>query len=545
MCVRLTAHRNQPEDSTRFESVNSTTEQIAAIVSTASPTGVTIGWLGIVFVALAGAVTSWALVHAVLWYCRKNHETVRAGEFHHEPTGEAVPRFGGVALAGTFVVAGLIYGAMFGWGALVRRESVTVLVASLAMFGVGLFDDIKPLGARKKLLLQIIIALGAYAAGIQVNTLKNPVSGLIVDLHSFGLILTVIWLVAMTNLVNLVDGIDGLAGGVSLMLMCLLAYVSPDGAPLLFVVATAMAGGLLAFLRFNFPPARIYMGDGGAYFLGFLIGAMTIANSHKGTVLAALIAPVIALGLPIIDTALAIIRRGLKGLPLFRADRKHIHHRLMQRGLSRTKTVLLLYAISVVFLLMAFAMFWSEQRYVPIIFGMVFLVFLFSLQGRAMGLDWLTVGRSIGNSREVRKQTQYVMALSCWLEMEAERQGTLAALWEDFIFVARKTGFTRAKVVFSDSHRAWTSEAHVPRADLREYVFEFNPGGRMLVLLQCSNDKFDHVILAHLSELTAEAWLKAVLRWNQGKNKPPGFGEASAADEPGNLSATRSAVSPG
>lgn len=515
------------------------------LATTMAPTGVTFSVLSIAIIALAGAATSWSLVHLILRYCRRNSEAVRAGEFHHESTGEIVPRFGGLALAATFVVAGLVYGLLEGWTVLLRKDSITVLTASLAMFAVGFFDDIKPLGARKKLLLQIIIALGAYGFGLQVNTLKNPFSGQVLDLHTFGLVLTVIWLVAMTNLINLVDGIDGLAGGVSLMLMCLLAYVSLTGAPLQFVIATAMAGGLLAFLRFNFPPARIYMGDGGAYFLGFLIGAMTIANSHKGTVLAALIAPVIALGLPIIDTAMAIVRRGLKGLPLFRADRKHIHHRLMQRGLSRTKTVLLLYAISIVFLLMAFAMFWSEQRYVPIVFGMVFLVFLFMLQGRAMGLDWLTVGRSIGNSREMRRHTQYAMSLSCWLEMEAERQETLDGLWEDFTFVTRKIGFTRAKVVFSDGHRTWTSEVHVNRAELREYVFEFNPGAKMLVLLQCSNDKLDRAIISHLSELTAEAWLKAVLRWSLEKNQPLGFSSAPATDEPGRMSAASSAISPG
>lgn len=502
------------------------------------------GWLIILVLALIGALTSWGLIAAVLWYCRKNAEAVRSGEFHHEPNGEAVPRFGGVALAGTFVVAGLVYGIVEGWHVLLKREAITILLTSLAMFAVGMIDDIRPLGARKKLLLQIIIALCAYGFGLQVNTLKNPFNGQVIDLHTFGLVLTVIWLVAMTNLVNLVDGIDGLAGGVSLMLMCLLAFVSLGGAPLQFVVATAMAGGLLAFLRFNFPPAQIYMGDGGAYFLGFLIGALTIANSHKGTVLAALIAPVIALGLPIIDTATAIIRRGLKGLPLFRADRKHIHHRLMQRGLSRTKTVLLLYAISVVFLLMAFAMFWSEQRFVPIVFGMVFLVFLFVLQGRAMGLDWLAVGRSIGNSRAMRRHTQYAMALSCWLEMEAERQESLDALWEDFTFVARKVGLTRAKVVFSASHRVWTAQTHVSRPDSREHVFEFNPGVRMMVLLQSSDEKLDRAVTSHLSELTAEAWLKAVLRWSQVRNQPPSFAGKTDGAEMEAVTA-RGAVIPG
>lgn len=500
-----------------------------------------------IIIALAGLFVCWAVTHAVLWYCRKHRHAVRSGgEFHHSPADEVVPRFGGLGLAASFVTAGLLYGFFRGWERLFHYDSLAVLVTSLAMFGVGFWDDLKPLGARKKLLLQIIVALAAYGFGLQVNTIKDPFGGEVYDLHLIGIALTVIWLVAMTNLVNLVDGIDGLAGGVSLMLMCLLAYVSFQAVPLQFVVATCMAGALLAFLRFNFPPARIYMGDGGAYFLGFLIGAMTIANSHKGTVLAALIAPVIALGLPIIDTALAIIRRGMKGLPLFRADRKHIHHRLMQRGLSRTKTVLLLYAISVVFLLMAFAMFWSEQRYVPIVFGMVFLVFLFALQGRAMGLDWLTVGRTIGNSRETRRQTQYAMTLGCWLEMEAERRETLEGLWDDFIFMANKIGFTRAKVVFADGHRSWTADRHASETTRPEHVFEFKPGGRMIVILQTSDERTDRNLMGHLSELTAEAWLKAVTRWSSTTGKPIRFGNAPVSDElNGSIAAASKAVSPG
>lgn len=502
--------------------MNTFIEQFLATTSITRP-GVTLGVLEILVLALAGAVASWGLVRVVLWYCRRNNETVRSGEFHHAPTGEAVPRFGGVALAGAFCFFILIYGFTTGWENFKEGGMFSIIITSLAMFAVGLWDDIKPLGARKKLLFQIIIALLAYKLGLHVSTIKNPFTMEIIDLGGFGVVLTVIWLVAMTNLINLVDGIDGLAGGVSVMLMCLLAYVSYEGAPMQCVIAAGMAGALIGFLRFNFPPARIYMGDGGAYFLGFLIGVMTIANSHKGTVMAALIAPVIALGLPIIDTAAAIVRRGLKGLPLFRADRKHIHHRLLARGLSRTKTVLLLYAISVVFLLMAFAMFWSEQRFVPIVFGMVFLFFLFTMQGRAMGLDWMSVGRSIGNSREMRRQTQYVMALACWLEMEAERSENLDALWKDFTFMASKVGFTRAKVVVSDGHRVWASEEHSDTTKAPEHVFEFHPGERMLVLLQSSNQNADKNVIDHLSELTAEAWLKAVMRWTGRKGLPISF----------------------
>ena len=506
-----------------------------ALAADAVPRALSLSGAGdILVMALAGGMVCWALVLLIIWYCNRNRAAIRTGEFHHAPAGEAVPRFGGLALAVAFLAVTIVHGFVHDWRCLAQSGTAAIIITSLAMFAVGFWDDLKPLGARKKLLLQIIIALAAYALGLQVNAIKDPFSGTVISLDVLGPVLTVIWLVAMTNLVNLVDGIDGLAGGVALMLMCLLAYVGYGGVEMQLVIAAGMAGALLAFLRFNFPPARIYLGDGGAYFLGFLIGAMTIANSHKGTVLAALIAPVIALGLPIIDTSLAIIRRGLSGLPLFRADRKHIHHRLMQRGLSRTKTVLLLYAVSVAFLLVAFAMFWSEQRYTPMIFGLVFLLFLIALQGRAIGLDWLTVGRSIGNSRAMRRQTRYVMTLGCWLEMEAERCESLDALWDDFTFMARKVGFTRVKVVLSDGHRAWTSEQHHASTVQPEHIFEFNPGGRMLVILQCNSDRYDSLLVSHLSELTAEAWLKAVRTLMQ-RDRVLRFAGESSSGEPASV----------
>src|SRR5204862_6919984 len=151
----------------------------------------------------------------------------------------------------------------------------------------------------------------------------------------------------MTNLISLVDGVDGLAGGICLMLMALLSYVGHVNGS--FVLLTAgMAGALLGFLRFNFPPARIYMGDGGAYFLGFQIGVFSIASSQKGAIFGALAAPLFVLALPILDVALAILRRGFRGLPIFRPDRSHIHHRLIGMGLSRRKVVVSIYALTLV-----------------------------------------------------------------------------------------------------------------------------------------------------------------------------------------------------
>ena len=179
----------------------------------------------------------------------------------------------------------------------------------------------------------------------------------------------------MTNLINLIDGVDGLAGGICLMLMGLLAYVGHDSGSF-ECLASGMAGALLGFLWFNFPPARIYLGDSGAYFLGFQIGLFAILNSHKGTVFAALVAPLFVLALPILDTALAILRRGLRGLPIFRPDRRHLHHHLLDMGLSRRKVVLYFYAVTLVFLAMGFAAYWSRGHLIPVLLGVGTLILL-------------------------------------------------------------------------------------------------------------------------------------------------------------------------
>ena len=168
------------------------------------------------------------------------------------------------------------------------------------------------------------------------------------------------------NLINLIDGLDGLAGGVGLLLMGLLGFLAYEsGVAISFVLALGMVGSIFGFLFHNFPPAKVYMGDSGAYLIGFVIAALSLLNSEKGTVLAALIAPVMALALPIADVAFAMLRRGINGLPIFRPDRGHIHHRLRRAGLSRQKTVAVLYAISLFALLGGLLAFAYQGRFLP------------------------------------------------------------------------------------------------------------------------------------------------------------------------------------
>src|SRR5450756_469911 len=238
---------------------------------------------------LLGLTVSASFIALILKAQRHYQWPAREGELHHTHK-VPIPRFGGIALAAAFVSVILLFRAVLGRSFFQEAEGWKIVTGSLAMFGLGLWDDFRALGAKRKLVWQLLIASTVYFLGIGIHTFQIPLLHQDIDLGFSSWPVTVLWLVAMTNLINLIDGIDGLAGGICLMLMLLLTYVG-NGTGSVSFIAAGMVGALLGFLWFNFPPARIYMGDGGAYFLGFLIGSITIVNSQKGTIFAALIAP--------------------------------------------------------------------------------------------------------------------------------------------------------------------------------------------------------------------------------------------------------------
>jgi UDP-GlcNAc:undecaprenyl-phosphate/decaprenyl-phosphate GlcNAc-1-phosphate transferase len=463
------------------------------------------GFLGFaVTMAITPLVINWLAPRAA--HRRELHQT------HKIP----VTRLGGVALAVAFAAAFIASFLWFPEGSTAPSSRIALAVTALAMFGLGLWDDIVPLGARKKLLGQIIIALAAFALGMKVDSLKNPFSGHIYYFDSWlSLGATVFWLVAMTNLINLIDGIDGLAGGISLMLMCLLAYVGYHAHPFLSCVAVAMAGGLVGFLRFNFPPARIYLGDGGAYFIGFLIGALALQNANKGTVVAALIAPILALALPILDVSFSIVRRGVMGLPIFRPDRDHLHHRMLQAGFSRRRAVLALYGVSMMFLLLAFVAFWSEGRLAPILLGCVFLILLIAIPSLGMIKNWLRIGAFVGTSLDWRKDIQYALVVRNWLELEADRSNSIDELWSDFVFLARKLGFSKVALKFDGRTCAWEASGDIPGPNPHSLTHELHLEGDTVLLVLSAPESMDYKKFQLIGELAAETWLTASRRWLQ------------------------------
>jgi UDP-GlcNAc:undecaprenyl-phosphate/decaprenyl-phosphate GlcNAc-1-phosphate transferase len=449
----------------------------------------------------------------------------RQRDLHHTHQ-QAVPRLGGLALVAAFVGVELLIAVLWPEQRAKVPGRPVVLASSLAMFTLGFWDDLKPLGARRKLVGQILIALAVCACGIGITRLQIPFSGTVVALGGWGVLLTVLWLVGMANLINLIDGVDGLAAGISLMLMALLIYVGHNSGSFALLVA-GMAGALLGFLRFNFPPARIYLGDGGAYFLGFLIGMFALLSSQKGTILAALVAPLFVLALPIVDTVLAVLRRGLRGLPIFRPDRNHIHHHLRGMGMSRRKTVLSIYGVSLVFLAMGFAAYWSRGNLVPVLLGAGALILLVCAGKLRFSRNWFAVGHVVGSSLQMRQEIQYALALTRWLALEGNRCRSAEELWLDLVFAAQRLGYSSIKLALADGQRAWERpNACEPSRSVTEVLQAGRLGILELRAPACTlrtdpNQKSpeceepfcpcvsDGKVFEIVSELLAEAWVKA------------------------------------
>jgi UDP-GlcNAc:undecaprenyl-phosphate GlcNAc-1-phosphate transferase len=318
-----------------------------------------------------------------------------------------------------------------------------VLLGSLCMCGLGLWDDFKSLGARKKLAGQIAIAALMYWTGLRIDRVTYPGGSWSVYLpHSLSIVVTVFWLISLPNVVNLIDGFDGLAAGLGLFMAVTLGIAGwlNQQLPVAWYAFT-MAGALLGFLVFNFPPARIYLGDGGAYLIGFCIAALSLASSNKGSIAAVMLVTIVGLGVPILDTTFALVRRGIRGFPLFHADDEHIHHRLSDLGFSKRRVVLGVYGICVVMSLIALSIIWSQGRTIPIAIGAVFLLAIFALRYLQYVRSFANVGDQIERLFARRRTVRYALLQAQILDLEVDRCGDSAEFWPIFNQSLRRVGF--------------------------------------------------------------------------------------------------------
>jgi len=262
-----------------------------------------------------------------------------------------MPRLGGLAVYLSFVAAVLLTQE-------VTPQTMGLIVGGSLIVLLGLIDDTRGVSPRVKLAGQIVAAFAVIPFGLEVKFITNPFSAEMIALGLFSIPVTVLWLVSVTNAVNLIDGLDGLAGGTTFIALLTLAAVvwievtraeiSSPGQRGAVVLALILAGAIFGFLRYNFYPARIFLGDTGSMFLGYSVAVLAIMGLAKGATFISVIIPVVILGIPLLDTVFAVVRRYCGHRPILQPDKEHLHHRLLEMGLSHRQAVLCIYAVNII-----------------------------------------------------------------------------------------------------------------------------------------------------------------------------------------------------
>ena len=260
-----------------------------------------------------------------------------------------IPRIGGLGIYIAFLVA--IIGSVMaaGIGGETLYEIVGLTVSGSLIVALGLVDDYKNLPAKVKLLGQIVAAcVLVLGFDVRIDFITDPL-GDYIYLEWLAIPATIFWIVGLTNTINLIDGLDGLAAGVSAIASVTIMLVALKQNFLLVTILTAaLAGAASGFLFYNSHPAKIFMGDSGSMFFGFMLAGISVIGAVKSTATITLIVPILALGLPILDTTFAIVRRYRGGKPIFQPDKGHLHHRLLSLGFTHKQAVLLMYVISAI-----------------------------------------------------------------------------------------------------------------------------------------------------------------------------------------------------
>jgi UDP-GlcNAc:undecaprenyl-phosphate GlcNAc-1-phosphate transferase len=291
---------------------------------------------------------------------------------HNRP----LPSLGGVAIFLTFLISIGVAALVSWWNprlsfGISPKELLTILLPAFLIFLLGLYDDLHPVGPYFKFAVQLLAAIMLYVGGLRI--LAIPV---LFSEHSLpwflGLPFTILWVLGITNAFNLIDGLDGLAAGSALfstMVVFVAALLSHSS--FVSLMTLALAGAILGFLRFNFNPATIFLGDCGSLFIGFTLSALALLGMQKSPTIVAVAIPVVSFGLPILETSLSVVRRLISGRPVFTADKEHIHHKLLQRGLSHRQVVIILYGASAVFAMLSLFLLWPTGSTLGLVLAVV------------------------------------------------------------------------------------------------------------------------------------------------------------------------------
>ncbi len=396
------------------------------------------------------------------WVDTPDYGQSGARKLHRLP----IPRLGGVAIFAAYAISFvvLIYSPLKG-ARLVEHELGLVArmaPAVLLIFVVGLLDDIFGMRAWQKLVGQLAAAGAAHAAGVTLHAIGGHTLPGWAELPA-----TLIWLVVLTNAINLIDGMDGLATGVGLFaaLTMLTSALLAGNVPLA-MATVPLAGALLGFLRYNFNPATIFLGDCGSLLIGFLLGCFGIIWSQKSATMLGVTAPLLALAIPLLDVALAVVRRFLKRESIFGADRRHIHHLLLDKGLSVRQVALLLYGVALLLAILSLVSSVTQDSYAGVVLVLFCAVTWMGVQG--LGYVEINMAGRLLIGGGFRRMLLGQLALRSYQEsMKTVRDA--AGAWEVVQETAREMGFHRvawkvagteweARVREEVSGAEWTAE---------------------------------------------------------------------------------------
>jgi UDP-GlcNAc:undecaprenyl-phosphate GlcNAc-1-phosphate transferase len=355
-------------------------------------------------VFVGAILLSFILTRSVRNTAKAKGWTLQPTSKHHIHTA-SVPRLGGVAIFFTFL---LITGMLLVVSIIIRKDLnlpvhtiVYLLVSGTLVFLVGLYDDCYSVSPYIKFAVQVLAGIILYSGGFRV--LQIPLLFGSSDLGWVSLPLTIFWVILITNAFNLIDGIDGLAAGSALFSTLTVFIVSlVSGNFFVSVMTVGLAGAILGFLRFNFNPATIFLGDSGSLFIGFILSALALSGAQKSPTMIAVAIPVVSFGLPILETTISVLRRYLSGQPIFGADREHIHHKLLARGLSQRQAVVLLYGVSAGCGLMSLFLLYPSGPTVGIVFFVVGVGLWIGIQ-RLGYHEFLELGRVAQRTKEQKK----------------------------------------------------------------------------------------------------------------------------------------------
>jgi UDP-GlcNAc:undecaprenyl-phosphate GlcNAc-1-phosphate transferase len=373
----------------------------------------------------------------------------------------AIPRIGGLAIAVSFFLA--IAACTFlmsdisnllSWS----RPRIFGILGGVVIFAVGFFDDFHRLGPRIKFLAQIIAATLAYYGGLRIETFVAGGMGFQFGILSY--VVTVFWFLLLINAMNLIDGLDGLAAGVAFFTSAVMVILGIMQTNYLAALEFAALGGaLLGFLRYNFNPASIFMGDGGSYFIGYTIAALSILGSFKSGVGATLLIPLLALGVPIFDTLLAPVRRWIRGRQMFHPDKGHIHHQLVAMGLSSKRVVLIIYGVSFM-LCVASILLVNLRNEMAGLLLIILGVGVFIIVRKLGYLEYLAVDKLFGWFKDLSDEAGLTRNRRSFLSLQIEMDHVknIEELWEDICRALEVMKFDRGELHIYNSADADLSE---------------------------------------------------------------------------------------